>query len=442
MFTRKDLIRLIIPLVIEQILAVTIGIADTVMVSSVGEAAVSGISLVDSISILLINVFSALASGGAVVAAQYLGRRDSDNANIAAGQLLLITAGLAFVIMVVCLVGSSHILRVVFGRIEPEVMGNARTYFWISAISYPFLAVYNGGAALFRSMRNSKISMITSLIMNVINVIGNAILIYGFHMGVLGAGTATLVARMTGAVVMVVLLRNPHNVIHIRSWDPFRFRPAMVRNILRIGVPNGLENGMFQIGKILVQSLIAMFGTAAIAANAVGGNLVCIEIIPGNAMGLAMITVIGQCIGAKEYEQVKKYTYQLMGITYATVGIISFVIFLTAGPLVNIYNLSDEAKTIAKQLVMLHSVCCVLFWPQSFTLPNMLRASNDAKFTMTISIISMWIFRIGFSYLLGLYFGLGVFGVWVAMIIDWVFRGSIFIVRFFSGKWKLQKGIS
>lgn len=441
MFTRRDLIRLIIPLVIEQILAVTIGIADSAMVSSVGEAAVSGISLVDTINILLINIFSALASGGAVIAAQYLGRRDTENANIAAGQLMMITTVMSVGIMIICLIGSSGALRLIFGNIEVDVMENAKTYFWISAVSYPFLAIYNGGAALFRSMRNSKISMITSVIMNLINVAGNALLIYVFRLGVLGAGIGTLISRIAGAAAMVVMLRNEKNPIYLQSLKLLIPRSAMIRNILRIGVPNGMENGMFQIGKILVSSLIASFGTAAIAANAVANNLVCIEIIPGSAMGLAMITVIGQCIGAKEFEQAKKYTFQLMGVTYATMAVISFGIALLANPLIGIYSLSEEAKEIARELLLLHSICGVLFWPQSFTLPNALRAANDAKFTMIISIISMWTFRIGLSYLLGRYFAMGVLGVWVAMIVDWVFRGTIFIIRFLRGKWRLQKGI-
>lgn len=441
MFTKKDLIRLIIPLIIEQILGVTIGIADSVMVASVGEAAVSGISLVDTINILLINIFSALASGGAVVAAQYLGRRDTENANIAAGQLLMTTTMMSLGIMLICLIGSSGALRLIFGTIEPEVMSSAKTYFWISAISYPFLAVYNGGAALFRSMRNSKISMLTSVVMNIINVVGNAVFIFVFHMGVLGAGLATLIARAAGAVAMVWMLRNDRNPIYVRSWKLFKVRMSMIRNILRIGVPNGMENGMFQIGKILVSSLIASFGTAAIAANAVANSLVCLEYIPGSAMGLAMITVIGQCIGAKEYDQAKKYTYQLMGMTMIGMAALSIIIALLVKPLVGIYNLSPEAMNTAKQLIVLHSICCMLFWPQSFTLPNALRAANDAKYTMIISIISMWTFRIGLSYLLGRYFGMGVVGVWTAMIVDWVFRGTVFVIRFLSGKWRLQKGI-
>ena len=305
MFSRRDLWRLILPLVIEQLLAVTIGMADTVMVASVGEAAVSGISLVDSVNILLINIFSALATGGAIIAAQYIGREDRENACAAAKQLLLASTAVSLVIMAGCMFFQRPLLTLIFGQIEPLVMDNANTYFFLSALSYPFLAVYNSGAALFRSMNNSKISMVTSVGMNLINIAGNALTIYGFHMGVTGAGLSSLISRAAGAAAMLVLLQNPHNLIHIEHiWKP-ELRPRMIRNILQIGIPNGLENGMFQIGKILVQSLIASFGTAAIAANAVASSVASLAQIPGGAIGLGMITVVGQCVGARDYRQAR-----------------------------------------------------------------------------------------------------------------------------------------
>lgn len=441
MFTRKALCLLIIPLVIEQILAVTIGMADTVMVARVGEAAVSGISLVDTINVLLINIFSALATGGAVVSSQYLGRQDNKNACVAAKQLLWAIFILSSVIMVLALAGRTVLLDLIFGHIEDDVMAYAQTYFWLSAISYPFLAIYNSGAALFRAMGNSKISMLTSLLMNIINISGNAILIYGFNMGVAGAGTATLASRATGAVVMVILLRNGTNPIHVRDpWKP-QFHFAMVKNILKIGVPNGMENGMFQIGKILVQGLIASFGTAAIAANAVANNLANIQILPGSAIGLAMITVVGQCVGAHDYKQAKMYALKLLKVTYLSMFALDLFLLAIATPLINFYQLSQEASSTAWQLILYHTICSVVIWPSAFTLPNALRAAGDVKFTMFTSIFSMWVFRIGLSYVLGEWLQLGVLGVWFAMFIDWVFRAIFFIQRFLREKWKHRQVI-
>lgn len=439
MFSKSDLKRLIIPLVIEQILAVTIGMADTVMVSSCGEAAVSGISLVDTINILLINIFSALATGGAVVASQYLGKKEPGNACIAAKQLLYSGCALSLVIMTISLIGNVPLLRLIFGQIEDDVMANAQTYFYMSALSYPFLSIYNSGAALFRAMGNSRISMVTSIGMNLINISGNAIFIFGFGMGVFGAALATLISRMVGAIVMMVLVQRKNNVIHVERIFHPEVHMGMIKNILHIGVPNGLENGMFQIGKILVQGLIASFGTTAIAANAVANTLCSMEVIPGSAISLSLITVVGQCVGAKDYDQARYYTKKLLKITYVSMGLLSLAIMGLSGALIGFFSLSAETATLAQQLLICHSIFCIFIWPASFTLPNCLRAANDVRFTMTVSIISMWACRIGMSYLLSLTFGLGVLGVWLAMAADWAVRGVIFILRFHGQKWQQKQ---
>lgn len=325
MFTAKDLRKLILPLIVEQFLAVTIGMADTIMVASTGEAAMSSVSLVDAINILLINIFSALATGGAIVASQYLGREDNKRANVAAKQLLLVTTAMSVFIMAVCLIGRNPILDLIFGKIEPEVMDNCRVYFFWSALSYPFLAVYNAGAALYRSMGNSKVSMLTSTLMNAINIAGNALLIFGFHMGVAGAAIASLFARMVGAVLITCLLRFKPHVIQLEAVFKLDFQPEMIKNILKFGVPTGLENGMFQIGRLMTQGLVATFGLTATTANAIGMSLSAFPQIPGTAIGLAMVTVVGQCIGARRQEEAKRYTLKLTGLAYLAMGALNLV---------------------------------------------------------------------------------------------------------------------
>lgn len=442
MFSNESLKRLIIPLVIEQVLAVTIGMSDTIMVSSVGEAAVSGLSLVDSINILLINIFAALATGGAVVCSQYLGNRDRDNACISAKQLLLSTGCLAVVIMVVVLLANTWLLHLVFGDVEAGVMHNAEIYFQISAWSYPFIALYNCGAALFRSMGNSKISMTTSLFMNAFNIVGNAILIYGFQLGVAGAALSSLLSRILGSLFMLYLLKNEENVIYIATYRRWKVHFAMIKRILMIGIPNGLENGMFQIGKILVQGLIASFGTLAIAANAVANNIAQMEIIPAAAIGLAMITVVGQCVGANDYAQARYYTKKLLKIAYASMIVLNILVLCLVPPILNIYNLSAETADIATELLLYHSIFAMTLWPASFTFPNALRASGDVRYTMCISILSMWLCRICLSYLFGRMLNLGVLGVWLAMFVDWLFRIIFFYLRYRSGSWMKKRVIS
>jgi MATE efflux family protein len=435
MFTAKDLRKLILPLIVEQFLAVTIGMADTIMVASTGEAAMSSVSLVDAINILLINIFSALATGGAIVASQYLGREDNKRANVAAKQLLLVTTAMSAFIMAVCLIGRNPILDLIFGKIEPEVMDNCRVYFFWSALSYPFLAVYNAGAALYRSMGNSKVSMLTSTLMNAINIAGNALLIFGFHMGVAGAAIASLFARMVGAVLITCLLRFKPHVIQLEAVFKLDFQPEMIKNILKFGVPTGLENGMFQIGRLMTQGLVATFGLTATTANAIGMSLSAFPQIPGTAIGLAMVTVVGQCIGARRQEEAKRYTLKLTGLAYLAMGALNLVMLALLPVVIGIYNPSPATAALARELMLYCIACTILLWPASFVLPNGLRAAGDVRFTMTVSIVSMWAFRIGFSYLLAKGLQMGVLGVWIAMTIDWAFRILCFAIRFFRGKW-------
>lgn len=436
MFSRRNLLILIFPLIIEQFLAVTIGMADTIMVSNLGEAAVSGLSLVDSINILIINVFAALATGGAVVASQYLGRDELKDARTSAKQLIVSTSIFSLILMLVSIIFNSSLLSIIFGNVDEAVMNNAKIYFLISACSYPFIALYNSGAALFRSMGNSKITMITSIIMNIINIVLNALFIFILNLNVAGAALASLISRLIGALIMLKLLKNRNNKIYIRSYLSLGFKPDVIKKILTIGVPTGLENGMFQIGKIALVGLASTFGTAAIAANAIGNNFASLESIPGNAIGLAMVTVVGQCIGAGDYDKAKKYMIKLTKYAYISMALLNTFILIFAKQLVSLYGLSPNVLHLAVQILICHGLGCIFVWVPSFTLPNGLRAANDAKFTMTISIFSMWFFRIGFAYLIGKYMGVGVLGIWIAMLIDWTFRTIMFVGRLISGKWK------
>ena len=436
LFSGRDLKRLIVPLVIEQTLAVTVGMADTMMISTRGEAAVSGVSIVDTIAVLLIGLFGALATGGAVVAAQFIGHKEPENASRAANQLYVSVGLLSLVLMVISLVFNKQLLALIYGTVDADVMGYARTYLYISAVSFPFLALYNAGAALFRAMGNSRISMYVSLVMNAVNVTGNAIFLFVLHWSVEGVATATLISRAVAAVIMLFLIRKQSNPIHIDRHFRFGFEPQMIQRILRIGVPNGLENSVFQIGKLLVQGLTASFGTMAIAANAVANTIASMEVIPGNAMGLAMITIVGQCVGANDERQMRYYTKKLMFIAYGAMIVLNIFILFGLNGIVWLYHLEPDTAALAKQLMICHGAFCMLIWPASFVLPNALRAANDVKFTMIISMFSMWTFRIMFSHVLARYFALGVLGVWLAMMIDWGFRSLCFTIRFARGGYR------
>lgn len=442
LFTRKMLWYLILPLVVEQLLAVTVGLADTLMISSVGdeavrEAAVSGISLIDSVNMLLIQVFAALATGGAVVAAQYIGRREPDKACKAAKQLVFVMAISSTLIAALAIGLNGYIVKGVFGNLDAAVYENACTYFWLSALSYPFLAIYNAGAALFRAMNNSKVSMFVSLAMNVVNVSGNAVTIYALNMGVDGVATASLVSRAVAAVAMLILITRKRHKIHISGFKP-EFDGKMIKRIFSIGIPNGIENGLFNAGKLIVARLVATLGTAAIAANAISNNIASFANVPGMAIGLGMITVVGQCCGAREFEQAQRYALKLLGAAYLANFTINIVLFFSAAPLLGAFGLSDSATVQATNIVRVFSIVCSVLWSPAFALPNALRASGDARFTMTVSVVSMLVMRVGAAYLLVAKTTLGLQAVWLAMYLDWAVRTAFFVFRFARGKWKLK----
>lgn len=435
MFSKSDITRLMIPLIIEQTLAVTIGVADTVMVAYVGETVVSGVAIVDAINMLLVQVFAALATGGSIVVAQYLGRQDKSSACEAAKQLFIVMAAIGLTVAFICVLWRVQILKLVYKTVELSVMKAAQEYFLLTAISYPFFAIYNSGAALFRSQGNSRISMLTALMMNVLNIGGNAIFLFGYNMGARAVGLGTLIARVVGAAVMLYLMKDSRNKVYIHKFMPISPKPNMIATILRIGVPTGLENGMFHFGKLMVSGLVASFGTAAITANAVGNSISTTACIPGSAVGLGMITIVGQCVGAGEYSQAKNYIKQLMKLTYVIGGVTNVLALMFMKQLVGVFSLSQETALLAITVSSIHAGFWLLFWPIAFTLPNGLRAAGDVKFTMIVSIVSMWACRIGLSYVFGLYLGWGVIGVWLAMIVDWSVRTVFYLVRFMGEKW-------
>ena len=438
LFTKKQIRALLIPLLLEQLLNVLIGMVDTVMVASCGEAAVSGVSLVDSINVLVISVFSSLAAGGAVVCAQFLGHRDTKTASLAAKQLFYIVLLVSTVIMGICLALRRQLLSLIFGSIEPEVMTSALSYFLFTLLSYPFLAMYNASAALLRSEGDAKASLLTSVVMNLVNISGNALLIYALNMGVTGAAVATMVSRAVGAAIMQVTLGKPGRALERPRLLRFEWNGSLVRKILGIGVPNGLEGGMFQFGKLILVGMISTFGTVSIAANAVSNSVATFQVLPGMAVGLCMVTVIGQCVGAGAYDQARYYTKYLMKLAYIMMGVLNAVVLLGIPVIVRMYSLTDETAALASTLLTVHGVGCILIWPLSFAFPNVLRAAGDTVFVMQVSAASMIAFRVVMGWLLGSVLKLGVLGVWIAMELDWCVRTACFLLRYRSGRWETK----
>ena len=441
-FDNKTLFRLIWPLILEQILTVTMGAVDTIMVSSVGEFAISGVNIINNISNLLIIAFTALTTGGAVVVSQYIGRRDSQNVNIASRQLYYIVCAASLVIMIIVICFGQHIVVLIYGNIEFDVLKASSDYFFITAFSFPLLASYSACAALFRAAGNSRITLRISIIVNLINIAGNYFFIYHLGLGVIGAALSTLISRFVASLTLTsILINNKVGPLNLKGLTKISFNRANIRSILNVGLPSGIEFSMFQFGRLLTQRLFAPFGTAALAANAVASVVNSFSFMPGMAFGIALITVVGQCVGAGDYSEAKRYTVKIMKIAWITLFIISVLIMIFLDSLVSLFNLGPEAFEMAKVFLRVHCISMAIGWVFSFTLPSALKAAGDAKFVMIAGSISMWAVRVSAAYFLVYVIGIGPIGVWLAMGGDFLVRGICFTLRWFSEKWQGKKVI-
>ncbi len=440
LFSGRDLKRLILPLILELLFTLLVGMLDSVMVSSVGEAAVSGVSLIDTAFQLLIYLFAAFGTGGAVVAGQYLGAGRRDAARDTTNQLIWFSGLSSLAVTALVYAIRSLLLDHVFGAISPEVYQYANRYLLVAALSIPAISIYEAGSAIFRTMGNAKITMYLSLVMNAVNVCGNALLIYGAGLGTAGAAAATVIARYVSAILMLLLLMRKKQSLYLSRSLRFRPNGELIRKILRIGVPNGIENGLFQAGKIILASLISTFGTSAITANAICQAIANIQVIPGSAISMAAIPVIARCIGAGDEAQARSYNRLLLGLTYAILFVFCGILWLALPLILSWYHLSEETALLVRQMVLIHTLGAVIIWPLTFVLPSTLRAAGDVRFAMVTSVVSMFVFRLGAAYLFSLSFGLGVLGVWGAMLCDWGFRAILFSVRWLRGNWR-NKGV-
>ena len=436
LFSNKDLKAMIVPLFLEQLLVMLVGMADTLVVSYAGEAAVSGVSLVNQFNTIFIYLFTALASGGAVVISQYIGRNENDSAGESASQLLLFSTLFSMFIAVLVLVGNRGMLRLLFGKVEDSVMQACITYLRISAYSYPALAVYNAGAAVYRSLGKTSVTMYLSVVSNIINVIGNIIGVFVLHAGVAGVAWPSLIARTFSAVVITLLCFWKTNEVLYRGKWIFRWNGTLMKRILNIAVPNGIENGIFQLVKVALSSIVALFGTYQIAANGVAQSIWSMAALAGVSMGPAFITVIGQCMGNKDTCAAEYYFRKLTKITLLLSAAWNLLIFLLTPFFMKFYSLSPETKNLVIWLVLIHNVFNAVAFPFSGALSNGLRAAGDVKFTMYVSIASTILGRLLLSYLLGITLHMGVIGIAVAMVSDWIIRAVIFLWRQKSGKWK------
>jgi len=434
-FSNKALRMLLIPLIIEQVLSAFMGTVDTMMVSHLGPAEVSGVSLVDSINTLFLYLFVALATGGTVICSQYLGRKSQAEANSAARQVILVSFVFSVIVMSLCLGFRGGILKLIFGAVEPAVMQSAKTYFLITALSYPFIALFSSGCALYRAAGNAKLPMKISAAANIINLVLNYLLIFVFHFGVAGAAVGTLVSRAIAAVILLFMLRRPNQAIDTGPLLKIRPDKKVIGRVLYIGVPTGVENAMFQFGKLAVQSTVSTLGTAAIASNAIISVLELLTSMPSMAIGLGLITVAGQCIGAGRLDEAKKYIKKLTLWSFAALFVVNWAVLALTPAVTSLAGMSAETASLTFSVMLVISIIKPFVWPIAFVPANGMRAAGDVSFNMISTSITMWVFRVGLTTLLCRYLGFGLIGIWCGYFADWSARSVLFAIRYKSGKW-------
>lgn len=439
MFSTKELWQLLIPIMVEQLLNSLMGMVDTMMVSNVGSVAMSAVSLVDSINTLVIQVFAALATGAAIICSQYLGRKDRAGSNEAAKQIFLTVIAISCALMAVGLIFRRPILRLVFGAVEPEVMEDSLVYFFITVLSYPFIALFNAGAAFYRAGGNSGFPMKISIFSNVINIFGNAVLIFGFHMGVAGAAIATLASRIFSTVVIFYCLSKPKQAIVLNHY--FQIRPdfPLIGKVLAIGIPAGIENGMFQFGKLAIQSTVSTLGTDAIAAQAMTIIFENVNGIAAIGVGIGLMTVAGQAFGAGRKEETKYYIVKLTGYAELVLVISCLVVFAICRPVMHLAGMEPESMRLCYEMMIVITIVKPLPWALSFIPAYGMRAAGDVKFSMITATCTMWLCRVALAIFMMRVVKIGPMGVWVGMFADWSVRGIIFTARFFGGKWADKK---
>ena len=441
MFTNRMIRNLLVPVVLEQILNSIMGTADTMMVSNVGSAALSAVSLVDSINVLLIQAFSALAAGGAIVCAQYIGQRNYEKANMSARQVLFIITAISVVVSAVCLIFQKPLLRLIFGAVDADVMRASETYFFFTALSFPFIAAYDSAASIFRAQENTKGPMTISMISNIMNIGGNAVLIWVFYLGVAGAAISTLVSRIFCAVVVLWQLRKDRQPVVVKDYLKIRPDWSMIGRILGLGIPSGIENSMFQLGKLAIQSTVSTLGTAAIAAQAMTNILENLNGIAAIGVGVGLMTIVGQCLGAGRKDEAVYYIKKLCVIAEAVIIVSCLSVYALVRPVTILGGMESTSAEMCIHMMTWITIVKPVVWTMAFVPGYGLRAAGDVKFSMITSCCTMWACRFCLCVFLIRVLGFGPMGVWIGMFADWTVRGIIFTWRFHSRKWLEHKVI-
>ena len=440
-FSNKALIAFLMPVLFEQLMLAGLTMADTFMVSSLGETAVAGVALVNRIDNFAKQFFVSLAQGGSVVLSQYIGARDEDKAEISLKSNVRIVVLIGLAVMLFMVVFKEQTLHLLFGGAEANVLAISSEYFTITALSYPFVALYYAGSATFRAMGESKIPFMASIAMMGINLLLKYIFIFVIKIGVTGAAYSTLLAMGIVGFGLMLMLKGKKNRVRMVGFFKPDWDKKIVKSILTVSVPNGIEQGMFQLGALAIAGLVSGLGQASIAADSLARSITPLLYSIGAAFNAVMMMVVGQCMGAGNSDEAEMYAKHIIKLDYVLTFCNAILFMVLLKPLISVFNVSPEAQHLAFWIMVLYTSGTIFMYPLSFALAAGLRGSGDTKFVMVIAVASMFLFRIGAAYIFVHLFHWGVIGTWVAMVSDWFIRSTLFMIRFKKGKWKLNKVI-
>lgn len=435
----KQIFSLIIPIFIDSAFIVLISILNTAMISSSGVAAVSAVSVVDSLNIFIVSVFIAIATGGTVIVAQYFGGRNPEQASRAASQAISAIAVISISLCILIILFHSQLLQLLFGSADADVLANAKLFLIGSSISYPFFAIYQSIVGVLRGVSETKACLFLSVILNLTYFVLNILFITVMDLGVLGLAISYIVARVLGASIAVFYLFKMCHTLNVKLKDVFKPQLALLKKIMFIGLPFAAEQLFFNGGKLLTQTFIVQLGTLSITVNAISNSLSLLFQVGGSTLSVAIVTVVGQCIGRREIDDARKFIRSFLWLSCAFFVVITAVLLAIFPSLVGLYNPPSEIVPDIFQLIIIISVAQPLFWSLSFILPSAMRAAGDSTFISIVSLLTMWLFRVILGYILGITLQFGLVGVWIAMVAEWGIRGAVFYMRFRGDKWYRHK---
>jgi len=435
----RQVIAIIIPLFFDQLFNGIISMLNTAMISSSGTAAVAAVSMVDSLNVIMLNIFIGIATGGTVIVAQYYGAGKAESVTKAAGNAVAAVIFSAVIISIVLTGFHDSVLTLLFKSAEPDVFANAKIYLIGSALSYPFVSVIDAISGVLRGIGNSKSYFWLSLIKNGSNLLFNIIFLKIFNFGIIGLILSIILSRFLGMCCAFIYIRllNRQIVLHFR--DLLKIDCKMLRRIMFIGIPSAGEQVFFNAGKLITQSFIVTMGTGALAINAICNSLMVLMETGGLGLSLAIVTVVGISLGHGDYKSAKKYVRVFLILGSISVALTCLIMLPLLSPLIGFFSPEPQLLPEIMRICYICSVTTPLFWCLSFVSPAALRAAGDGRFVLVSSLISMWTLRVVLGYVLGIVFKLGILGVWLAMFIEWVLRGLMYNIRLMGKKWLSHK---